>query len=161
MPSFLARAHQLGLHEVRVVLDLQGGRRDAGRAQQLVDRLALEVGDAEAAGEALVDEGLHGRPGLADGGLGQDHLGVGVVREPAGRVAHGRVDVGLAHGEVHHVEVKVVEAPVLELAPRNRLDTLGSWNVFHSFDTMKRSDRLTSPSLIARATPWPHSTSLP
>jgi hypothetical protein len=36
-----------------------------------------------------------------------------------------------------------------------------SWKVFHSLETMKSSSRLTRPSLMARAMPWPHSTSLP
>lgn len=36
-----------------------------------------------------------------------------------------------------------------------------SWNEFHSLDTMKSSSRLTRPSFMARATPSPHSFSLP
>lgn len=115
---------QQRLDEVWVVLDLQGGGLDAGVAQEVVEQLGLEVGHADAAGEALVGEALHGLPGLLDGGLGGADLGAGVVDEPARRVADRGVDVLEGDGEVDEVEVEVVDAPVGQLAAGDGLDAV-------------------------------------
>lgn len=105
---------QVRLDQVGVVLDLQGSRRDLGVAEEVVEELALEVGDTDALGELVLNEALHGSPGLLDGGLGGADLGLAIV-VPAGRVSDGGVDVLEGDGEVDEVEVEVVDAPVGEL----------------------------------------------
>lgn len=119
----LGQVEQLLLHQVRVVLDLQRGRRDARVPQHVVDELGLEVGDADAAGQAGVDEALDGPPGVLDGGLGPDDLRLAVV-VPTGRVPRRRVDVLERAREVDQVQVKVVDAPVGQLPPHHGLDLL-------------------------------------
>lgn len=118
----LGEVEELLLDEVRVVLDLEGGRADAGVAEEIIDQLSLEVGDTDAAGEAGIDELLHGGPGLLDGGLGGDNLIVLIV--PAGGVADGRVDVLEGDGEMDEIEIEVIEAPVGELLLDDGLDAV-------------------------------------
>lgn len=118
----LGKLEELLLGEVGVVLDLEGGRADLGVAEEVVDQLGLEVGDTNAAGEAGIDEALHGGPGLLDGGLAGANLIALVV--PAGRVADGGVDILKGDGEVNEVEVEVVDAPVGELLLDDGLDAL-------------------------------------
>ena len=57
------------LRQVRVVLDLQRGGLHLGVAEQVQQQRALEVGDADAAGEALLLDGLERAPRLLDGGV--------------------------------------------------------------------------------------------
>ena len=118
----LGEVEQLLLDEVGVVLDLEGGRADLGVAEEVVDQLALEVGDADALGEAGGDEGLEGAPGLLDGGLAGADLVALIV--PAGGVADRGVDPLEGDGEVDEVEVEVLEAPVGELLLDDGLDAL-------------------------------------
>lgn len=108
------------LGEVGVVLDLEGGRADAGVAEQVHQQLGAEVADADAASQLLVDQRLHGGPGLLDGGLAELDLALGVL--PAGRVAHTGVDVLESDGEVHNVQVEVVDAQVGQLLAGDGLD---------------------------------------
>lgn len=110
----LGQVQQLLLDEVRVVLDLQGGRADLGVPQQVIDELGLEVGDTNALGEATAYQPLHGSPSLLDGGLAGTDLG-GTVIVPTRRVADRRVDVFKSDGEVDQVEVEIVDAPVGQL----------------------------------------------
>lgn len=117
----LGEAHELRLLEVGVQLDLESGGGDLGISEQVVDGLGLEVGDTDALGQAGADEVLHGLPRLADGGLAPADL-LFAVDEPAGRVAHLGVDVLERDGEVHDVEVKVVDLPVLQRASAGGLD---------------------------------------
>lgn len=116
-----AEVQQLLLDEVGVVLDLEGGGRDAGVPQHVVDELGLEVGDADGPREALVDDRLHGRPGDVHGRVAADDLGLAVV-VPAGGVPDRRVDVLQGPREVDQVQVEVVEAPVREGPPDRGLD---------------------------------------
>ena len=119
----LGEVEEVLLDEVGVVLDLEGGRADLGVAEEVVQELGLEVGDTDALGETLLDEALHGGPGLLDGGLGGADLALAVI-VPAGRVADGRVDVLEGDGEVDQVEVEVVDTPVSELLADNGLDAV-------------------------------------
>lgn len=109
----LGEVEELLLDEEGVVLDLERGGGDLGVAEEVVDELRLEVGDADALGQLLLDERLHGGPRLLDGGLAAANLIALVV--PAGGVADRGVDVLESHGEVDQVEVEVLEAPVGQL----------------------------------------------
>lgn len=117
------KTEKLVLDEVGVVLDLEGGRLDAGIAEQVIDELGLEVGDTDALGETGVNQLLHGGPGLLGGSLGGADLGLAVV-VPAGGVADAGVDVLKGDGEVNQVEVEVVETPVGELLLDDGLNTV-------------------------------------
>lgn len=108
------------LGEVGVMLDLESGRADAGVTEQVHQQLGAEVADTDAAGQLLVDQRLHGVPGLLDGGLAELDLALGVL--PAGRVAHTRVDVLESDGEVHNVQIEVVDAQVGQLLAGDGLD---------------------------------------
>ena len=116
----LGEVQQALLREVGVVFDLEGGGASFGVAEEVHEELAVEVADADALGQALALDFLHGGPGLLDAGVaGYDVLAV--VGE-AGGVADGGVDVFEGDGEVNYVEVEVVDAPVLELFFANWLD---------------------------------------
>ena len=119
----LGEVEEVLLDEVGVVLDLEGGGADLGVAEEVVQELGLEVGDTDALGETLLDERLHGGPGLLDGGLGGADLAL-AVKVPAGRVADRGVDVLEGDGEVDQVEVEVVDTPVGELLADNGLDAV-------------------------------------
>lgn len=108
------------LRQVRVVLDLEGSRADARIAQQVHDQLDTEVADANAAGEALVDQRLHGRPCLLDRGIAEFQLFT--VAGPAWRVSDGGVDIFQGNGEVDEVQVEVVDTPVRKLLAADGLD---------------------------------------
>lgn len=110
------------LGEVRVVLDLESGGADASVAEEVHQQLRAEVAHTDAAGELLLDEGLHGGPGLLNGGVGQLDLVLGVG--PAGRVADLGSHILEGDGEVDNVQVEVVNAQVLELLAGNGLDLL-------------------------------------
>jgi hypothetical protein len=58
-----------------------------------------------------------------DGGVGELDLAVG--GRPAGRVPHRGVEVLQGDGEVHDVQVKVVDAPIGELLAGDGLDLVG------------------------------------
>ncbi|TKW52727.1 hypothetical protein CTA1_11257 [Colletotrichum tanaceti] len=106
---------EVGLHEVRVVLDLE--RRDgvAGVRLHVVERLGLEVGDADGLGDALVDERLHGLPRLADRHLVRLDDGALLVHPPALELVDGRVNVLEGDGEVDEEQVDVAQPPGLVL----------------------------------------------
>lgn len=110
----LSQVDEVGLLEVRVVLDLERSRADLGILQSVIHGLRLVVGDADAARQLLLDQLLHGSPGLLEGGLAPPDLLLAVV-EPSGRVADAGVDVLERSREVDEEEVKVVDLPVGEL----------------------------------------------
>ena len=118
----LRQLDKSGLREIWVMLDLEGGRLDLGIPKEIHDQLSVEVADANALGKTILGQALHRGPRLLDGGVpGHDFLAV--IGE-AGRVPYGRVDVFQRDGEVHDVQVKVVDAPVAELFLADGLDTL-------------------------------------
>lgn len=80
--EFLRERDERGLHEVRVVLDLQ--RRDgvAGVGLQVEEGLGLGVGDADGFREAGVDGLLERFPGFAQGHVFEGDAGVGCVLPP-------------------------------------------------------------------------------
>ena len=84
--------------------------------------MAVEVGDADGAGEAVLLDFFHGLPGFLDGGVAGDDF-FAVVGEAWG-VALGGVDVFEGDGEVDDVEVEVVDAPVVELLFADGFDVL-------------------------------------
>lgn len=104
------------------MLDLQRGRTNARIPQQIHDQLRREVTDTNAAGKLLVHERLHRCPGLLDRGVAE--LQFVLLGLPARRVADRRVDVFQRDGEVHNVQVEVVDAPVSELLAANGLDAV-------------------------------------
>ena len=119
----LAQLHQPVLHQIRMVLDLQRLRHRLRVPQQVQHQGAVVVADADAAGQARGGERLHRVPRRLEArGCGR-HAALGVV--PAGWVAGRRVDVLEGDGEVHDVEVEVVDAPVGELLLADGLDPLG------------------------------------
>lgn len=119
----LGQADESWLDEVWVVLDLEGSWTDLGVAEEVKDQRSLEVGDTDGAGHLLLDQGLHGGPGLLDGGVGELNGGLAIV-VPSWWVADGWVDVLQGDWEVDEVEIEVVKAPVSELALGNWLDLL-------------------------------------
>lgn len=120
----LGEADKLGLLMVGVKLDLEGGRSDLGVLEEIVDGLSLEVGDTNGLGKTLLNEALHGAPGLLVSGLAPSNLGAGVVVVPARGVADLGVNVLEGDGEVDEEEVKVVDLPVCELSAGDGLDVL-------------------------------------
>ena len=109
----LGEMQEAFLGEVRVVFDLQRCGADFGVAEEVHEELAVEVADADAFGETLFLHLLHRRPGLLNASLPGDDV-LAIIGE-AWWVALGRIDVFERDGEVHDVEVKVVDAPVFEL----------------------------------------------
>lgn len=118
----LAESEELLLDEVGVVLNLKSGGADAAVTEEIHQQSTLEVGNTNALGEALVNDGLEALPGLLDGGLGLLDGTVGHV--PAGGVRDGRVDVFESDGEVDEEEIEVLKAPPFELLADNGLDVL-------------------------------------
>lgn len=110
------------LGEVRVVLDLEGGRTDTSVAQQIHQQLSAEVADTNAAGQLLVDQRFHGGPGLLNGGVAE--LQLVVLGQPPGRVPDGRIDILERNGEVDNEQVEVVKAPVGQLLAADGLDAV-------------------------------------
>jgi hypothetical protein len=116
----LSHLDELNLLVVGVNLDLEGGGDDLGVAKEVEEKLGLEVGNTNALGQTLLDEALHGGPGLLSGGLGP--LGLLAGGAPARRVADRGVDILEGDGEVDEEKIEVVDAPVSELAASNGLD---------------------------------------
>lgn len=79
----LGHGDEVGLDEVRVVLDLQGGDGVTGVGLDVVEGLGLEVGDADGLCDALVCDLLHALPGLADGDVVGLDDGLRGVHPPA------------------------------------------------------------------------------
>ena len=75
----LADLDEVLLRQVGVVLDLQGGWRVLGVAQDVHEEGAVVVGDADGFGEALVFDGFDGVPGLLEGGLAGGYTALLVV----------------------------------------------------------------------------------
>ena len=119
---FLGILDQLLLGQVWVVLDLEGSWTDAGVAEHVHDELNVEVADADAACELLVDEALHGGPGLLGGGIAV--LDPVTLVEPARGVANVGIDIFESDGEVDDEEIEVVDAPVGQLLSADWLDLL-------------------------------------
>lgn len=107
----LGEVDEVGLHEVRVVFDLQDGERVARVRGDVVEDLALGVGDADGSGQALVHHLLERLPRLLDRDVGaRDRLLFRVLPPP--RVPERfRGDVLQRDGEVDQVEIDVFEAP--------------------------------------------------
>ena len=105
-----------------MVFDLEGGGGYLGVAEEIHEELAVEIADADGFRHGFVDELLHGRPGLLDGGIARDD-GLAVVGEAGGIAVRG-VDVFERNGKVDNVEVEVINAPVLELFFADRLDAI-------------------------------------
>lgn len=89
--ALLAELEERLLGEVGVVLDLEGLRELLGVAEQIKEKSAVVVADAERLDQAGVVESLHGVVGLFQRGVAELDLVVLVVE--AGRVPHGRVDI--------------------------------------------------------------------
>ncbi len=119
----LGQADEGWLDEVWVVLDLKGSWADLGDTEEVEDQRSLEVGDSNGTDEFLLNERLHGGPGLLDAGVGElDGLSVGTV--PSWWVAFGWVDVLQGDWEVDDEEVEVLKTPVGQLLEGNWLDVL-------------------------------------
>ncbi len=95
------------------MFDLQRRRTDFCVAQKVKNERALEIADPNTLGQALLHQLFHSRPRLLDRGIALNDV-FAVVSE-AGWVAVGRIDVFERDGEVHDVQVEVVDAPVLQL----------------------------------------------
>ena len=111
---------QRRLHEIRVVLDLQGRGRNARVVLHVHQELGVEIADADAAGEALVDQLFHFLPCFLDRGFAGGELVVFVG--PAWGVFDGGVDVFEGDGEVDQEQVEVGQTPVAELLAGDFLD---------------------------------------
>jgi len=119
----VAKMQEPGLNEVRVVLNLESGRSDAGVSKKVLQQRTLEVGDTNGLGKTLVGELLHRLPGLLDGNVDLLDRTVGIM--PAARVNILRIDVLGRDREVDEEQVEVVNTPPLELLAADRLDPLG------------------------------------
>ncbi|KAK5630560.1 hypothetical protein RRF57_006275 [Xylaria bambusicola] len=115
------KVQQLLLYEIRMVLNLEGRRRDPRVSQHVIDQLRLEVGNTDRPRQLLVHERLHRRPRHVHGRVATHYLGLAVVM-PAWGIPHRRVDVLECAREVDEVQVEVVEAPVRQRPPDCRLD---------------------------------------
>ncbi len=104
------------------MFDLERCGRDLGVAEEIHEKLAVEVADANGFGHTLAYELLHSGPRLLDRGVTGDDI-LAIVGE-AGRVALRGIDVFEGDGEVDDVEVEVVDAPVFKLLFANRLDSV-------------------------------------
>ena len=104
------------------MFDLKGRRRDLGVAEEIHEKLAVEVADADGFGHTLAHKFLHGRPGLLDGSVARDDI-LAIVGETR-RVALGGVHVFEGNGEVDDVKVEVFDAPVFELLFTDGLDSV-------------------------------------
>lgn len=111
------------LSQVWVVFNLEGSWGDAGVAEHVHDELDVEITDADATDELLVDKTLHGGPGLLSGGIAVFDL-VTLV-EPSWGVADSWIHVFESDGKVDDEEIEVVDAPVGQLLPADWLDMLG------------------------------------
>lgn len=105
-----------------MVFDLEGCGGDLGIAEEIHDELAVEVADANGFGQTLANKAFHSRPGLLNGSITGDNI-LAVIRE-ARWVSLRGVDVFEGDGEVDDVEVKVIDAPILELLFADGLDTV-------------------------------------
>lgn len=93
------------------MFDLEGCRGGLGVAEEIHEKLAVEIADADGLGQVLADELLHSRPRLLDGSVtGHDFLAI--ISETRWVALRG-VNVFERDGEVDDVEVKIVDAPVL------------------------------------------------
>ena len=77
----------------------------------------MEVGHTKGFDQALIDEGFKCLVCFLDGRFGLDELSLEIG--PARGVGIGRVDVFEANGEVNVEEVKILDAPPLQLLPYN------------------------------------------
>ena len=102
------------------MFNLQRCGADLGVPEEVHEKLAVEVADADAFGEALPLDLLHCRPCLLDASLPRHDIFPVVGK--AWRVAVFGIDVFQADGEVDDVKVKVVDAPILELFLADGLD---------------------------------------
>lgn len=127
----LRQLDQTWLRQVGMMFDLQRRGHHLGVTEKVQNQLAVEIADADALGQPLVDQCLHGRPGLLNCRLARDHF-LAIVGE-ARRITDRGVDVLEGDGEMHNVEIEVVDAPVLELFLANGL---------HAFLVMERVPQL-------------------
>ena len=84
--------------------------------------MAVEVADPDRFCQTLVYQLLHGLPRLLNGGVARDDV-LAVVGK-AGGIALGGIDVFEGDGEMHDVEIEVVDAPVFELLFADGLDAV-------------------------------------
>lgn len=113
---------QTRLGKVGVVLNLEGSGTDTRIPEEVHEQLGAEVANTDAASELLIHQRLHRRPGLLDGGVAEFDLAA--LRVPSRGVADSRVDVLQRNGEVHDVQVEVIDAPVSQLLAADGLDTV-------------------------------------
>lgn len=105
------------------MLNLQRHGYDPCVSQQVQYQGALEVGYANGFGKAFVDKLFHCFPGFGNACFsGRDFLAAFIF--PAGGIPSLWIDVLQRDGEVHDVQVPVVEACVFELLFAYRLDSL-------------------------------------
>ena len=104
-----------------MVFDLQRRRTDLSITKQIQDQATLEIRNPNRLRQALANQPLHRLPRLLDRSIAQLDFAISVV--PARRVRDRGIDVFQRDGEVHDVQVEVVDAPVRELLLANRLDS--------------------------------------
>jgi hypothetical protein len=104
-----------------MVLDLQGGRADLGVAQQVENQRALEVGDTNRVCVSFSNQVLHCGPRLLDRGIAQLDTAPAIVA-PFRRIPDRGINPSEGHGEMDHVQIEVINAPVLQLLLGNGLD---------------------------------------
>lgn len=105
-PQAVAQPHELPLREVGGQLDLQHGRLDPRGAEHVLELLPGEVADSDGLDEPPIYEGLHGGPGVEEGGGG----GVGGLgaREPA----EGVVDLWGGEEEEEMIRIRMANVSV-------------------------------------------------
>lgn len=82
-----------GLHEVRVVLDLQGCGANFSVSQQIQNQRALEIRHPDTFRKSLVDKTLHRSPSFLYASIGKLDVSIFLSVCPAGWIAclHGHV----------------------------------------------------------------------
>lgn len=103
-----------------MMFDLQSSGPHLRIPQQIHQQYPSEIAHPDTPTQPLLHQFLHGCPRLLDTCVaGRDFA---VLVGEAGWVFDGGVDVFEGDGEVHDVEVEVVDAPVLELLFANGFD---------------------------------------
>lgn len=107
----LGEVDEIRLHQVRVVFDLQDGERVARVRGDVVEDLALGVGDADGFGQPLVHHLLERLPRLLDRDVGARDRLLFRVLPPPGIPELFPGNVLQRDGEVDQVEIDVFESP--------------------------------------------------
>lgn len=104
------------------MLDLKSRRWYSGVTEEIHEQLCVEVADANRFCQSVIYKLLHSLPCFLNCSVAGHHV-LPIVGE-AGRVALRGVDVFEGDGEMHDIEVEIIDTPVLELFFADGLHTI-------------------------------------